>query len=58
MENEKNWFIIDTRTKRPLYGINTKSLTFSSYEIANEVAVQFFHSENDYIIVKIPDFKK
>jgi hypothetical protein len=50
MKEPKNWVIIDTRSRKPLIGINSKNLEFSTYEIALEVAVQFFNVDSHYLI--------
>lgn len=58
MKEIKNYFIIDLKTKRPLYGYNSKSLVFSSAENADETALQFFEKREDFLVIEIPDFKR
>jgi len=51
--SNESWIIIDLSTKKALYGAETKTLQFSSEQIALEVASQFFLNENKYMIIKI-----
>lgn len=51
MKEPKNWVIVDTRSRMPLHGINGKNLEFSTYEIALEVAVQFFSVDTNFVIL-------
>lgn len=45
------YIVVDLRTKKALYGVGNKTLTFSSHEIAEEVGSQFFFSKDDYMII-------
>lgn len=45
------YIIIDLKTTKALYGINNKTLSFSTYDIAEEVAKQFFNEKSDYLII-------
>ena len=47
------WIIIDTRTKKALYGVDNITLNFSSRIIAEEVAIFFFRNNSEYIIIPI-----
>ena len=47
------FIIIDNKTKKALYGVNNKTLKFSTYGIAEEVATQFFNTLEDFTIVNI-----
>lgn len=55
MKENKTWIIIDVKTKKALYGFKRKTLTFSSEEIAIEVAEQFFETYNEFLVVQIPE---
>jgi hypothetical protein len=52
MEN-RNWIIIDCENSKALYGINRKTLRFSTKEIAHEVAKQFFQKGDKFILFNI-----
>jgi len=47
------YIIIDLRTKKPLYGINNKTVQFSTEEAANEMADAFFLSNQSFVIVPV-----
>lgn len=47
------WIILDVKTEKALHGIKGATLQFSSEEICDEVAKQFFNSPDDYIITSI-----
>ena len=47
------WIIIDLKTRRALYGVLGKTLKFSTKEIAEEVASQFFEKAETYMVVQI-----
>lgn len=49
------WIIVDLKKGTALYAIGQKTLKFSSYENANEVARQFFESDKDYETVRITE---
>lgn len=55
MKKEKEWVILDLRTKKLLYGVGRKTLTFSTEDIAIEVAEQFFEVPEIYTILNIKD---
>ena len=55
MKERPTWVIIDTRKNIVLYGIKNRTLAFSTPEIAQEVAEQFFEKREYYLITKIPD---
>jgi len=58
MKEIKNYFIIDLKTKKVLYGYAERSLVFSNYETANEIASQLFEKTEEFMIIEIPDFKR
>ena len=47
------WIIVDLIRKTALYGVDEKTLHFSSKEVAYEVASQFFKDENHYCVVAV-----
>lgn len=47
------WIIVDAVKYAALFGIGGKTLNFSSKEIALEVALQFFKSENEFMLVSV-----
>lgn len=47
------WIIVDTRKYAALYGVGGKTLSFSSKEIALEVANQFFENEDFFMLVSV-----
>jgi len=47
------YIIVSLLTNKALYGVNAITLTFTTYEIAYEVAEQFFINESDFRIVGI-----
>ena len=47
------WIIVDLVKKTALYGVNEKTLYFTSKEIAYEVAGQFFKHEEHFCVVAI-----
>ena len=47
------WIIVDTVKYAALYGFGQITLSFSSKQIALEVANQFFESENDFMLVSV-----
>ncbi len=49
------FIIINNMTSKALYGLEHKTLKFSTKEIAKEVADQFFTDSNDYVIYNIND---
>ena len=49
------FIIINNITSKALYGLEHKTLKFSTEEIAKEVADQFFTDDNDYVIYNIND---
>ena len=49
----EKYIIIDLATSKALYGYKEKTLLFSTYEIAQEVAIQFFATESKYYIAKL-----
>jgi hypothetical protein len=49
----EKFIIIDLKTSRALYGVGGRTLNFSTYEIASEVAIFFFSKVTEYIIVPI-----
>lgn len=54
IKNEKmKWIIVDLILKTALYGVDEKTLHFSSKEIAYEVASQFFKHEEHYCVVAV-----
>ena len=53
MKDPKNWIFIDNQTKSALYGAGNKTFSFSTKEIAQEVAEQLFEKTDRYIIVNI-----
>lgn len=55
MKEERNWIIVDLETKKALYGINRVTLTFSTKEIAEEVAEQLFDVHSRYVILNRTD---
>jgi hypothetical protein len=57
MEN-RDWIIIDCRNSSALYGVNRKTLRFSTDKIAYQVGKQFFENEDDFIIYNIGDIRK
>lgn len=50
---EKNWIIIDIKNGRALYGVGGKTLKFSSYQTAKEVADQLFENNDEFVIFDI-----
>jgi len=58
MKEIKNYFIVDLKTKKALYGYGEKSLVFSTAENAYETASQFFENKEGFLIIEIPDFKR
>jgi len=53
MLDASTFIIIDTRNGVALYGIKGKTLKFSSLEVAEEVAIQFFGSGSDFCILNL-----
>lgn len=49
------WIIIDLKMKTALYGKKNKTLKFSSFEIAEEVAKQFFNDPTECMIIYVTD---
>lgn len=49
----KRYIIVDLHTKKALYGTGGITMTFSTSEIAEEVAIHFYKSKDDYIIAEI-----
>ncbi len=47
------YIIFSKFTNKVLYGFNSKTLVFSTYEIAYEVAIQFFEKESDFTIIEV-----
>lgn len=47
------WIIVDLVKKAALYGIDNKTLSFSSPEIAYEVAEQFFRHKEHFFVVGV-----
>ena len=54
----RTWIIIDCRDSAALYGVDNKTLRFSTEEVANEVARQFFKKGDDYIVFNISNVIK
>lgn len=50
---KQNYIIIDIATEKSLRGAGKKTMRFSTKEIAREVAIQIFASEEKFIIVDI-----
>ncbi len=57
MKETPTWLIISLHTKQPLYGIRQKTMVFSTQDIAYEVAMHFFKTKEEFIIINIPDIK-
>lgn len=55
MKERKRWAILDVLTTKFLYGINGNALLFSTREIADEVAEQFFETRQQYLLVNLGD---
>ena len=53
MKKNKEWIIVDAQTEKALYGVAGITLTFSSKDIAEEVADQFFATRERYIVVNV-----
>lgn len=49
----RNWIIIDCENSKALYGANRKTLRFSTREVADEVARQFFQKGDKFILFNI-----
>lgn len=49
----RGWIIIDCRTEKALYGVERKTLRFSTREIAEEVARQFFLNGEDFTLFSV-----
>lgn len=47
------FIIVNIITKKALYGIKDKTLIFSTYDAAYEVAIQFFENVNDFRVIEI-----
>jgi hypothetical protein len=47
------WIIIDLRTSKALYGVNGKTLLFSTKEIAEELAIQLIEMNESCLIISI-----
>jgi len=47
------WIIIDKERGMALYGIKAITLTFSSREVSEEVANQFFEQSSDYFLFDV-----
>jgi|LakMenE01Jun11ns_1017448.scaffolds.fasta_scaffold6897016_2 hypothetical protein len=45
------YIIVDLRTKKALYGAGNKTLSFSSFELADEVGSQFFLNKEEYMVI-------
>ena len=54
----RTWIIIDCRSNTALYGVNKKTLMFSTEAIAQEVGSQFFFEGTDFIIFDIDTLTK
>ena len=53
MKKQNMWIIIDTKTRKALYGAGHKLFRFSTEEVAKEVAEQLFEKGEMFIICHI-----
>jgi hypothetical protein len=51
MKPENKFVIVDLRTQMTLYGVKSNVLRFSTRDIAEEVAEQFFTDSTHYVIL-------
>ena len=52
-EIKKDWFILDLRSTKSLYGAGGKTLMFTSKEVATEIASQMFFSSDNYLVLSL-----
>lgn len=53
MKEPNTWIIVDLFASKALYGADHITMIFSTREVADEVANNFFKSKSEYLLVQV-----